>query len=159
MNATKTFKQTIQDYLEKRAAADELFAATFKKEGKNIDDCVTYILNTVKESGSNGFADEEIFGMAVHYYDEDNIKVGSAVSGKVIVNHKVELTEEEKLEAKEKVKKQFEEAQLKDLQQSQERKEAREKKKQEKLKSEEAERKAKKLEAEKRVVMAQPTLF
>ncbi len=159
MNATKTFKETIQCYLEERAAADELFAVTYKKEGKNIDDCITYILNTVKASGSNGFADDEIFGMAVHYYDEDNIKVGSPVNGKVIVNHKVDLTEEEKLEAKEKAKKQFEEAQLKDLQKSQERKEAREKKKQEKMKSEEAERKAKRLEAEKRVVMAQPTLF
>ena len=37
----------------------------------------TYILNQVKKSGCCGFSDDEIFGMALHYYQEDNIEVGS----------------------------------------------------------------------------------
>jgi PcfK-like protein len=103
MNSTEAFKKTIQKYLEDRASADSLFAEAFKKEGKNINDCVTYILNTVKASGCNGFADDEIYSMAVHYYDEDKIDIGKPINNShVTVNHKVELSEEEKAEAKEK---------------------------------------------------------
>lgn len=68
MKTTDHFKNTIKTYLEQRAAQDELFAVVFAKPTKNIDDCITYILNQVKESGCNGFADEEIYGLAVHYY-------------------------------------------------------------------------------------------
>ena len=38
--------------------------------------------------------------MAVHYYDEDDIKNVNAVNCKVVVNHIVELTEEEIKQAK-----------------------------------------------------------
>lgn len=102
MKSTDAFKNTISVYLTQYAKQDDLFAQTLQKEGKNIDDCITYILNTVQKSGCNGFADEEIFGMAIHYYDEDNIEVGKAISGKVVVNHRVEITEEEKAEIKQK---------------------------------------------------------
>lgn len=102
MKATDPFKNAIRAYLDNRAANDELFAVTYAKEGKNINDCVTYILNQVKASGSNGFADSEIFGMAVHYYDEDKLEVGKPISAKVIVNRTVEFTEEEKAIARQK---------------------------------------------------------
>ena len=103
MKSTQTFKMTIQQYLENRGNNDPLFSETLRKENKNLDDCITYILNAVKASGSNGFTDDEIFSMAVHYYDEDTIDVGKPISNtKVIVNHHVEITEEEKQEAKQK---------------------------------------------------------
>jgi len=102
MKPSPAFKNTIQGYLEARAQSDELFAKTFQKEGKNIDDCITYILNTVKSSGCNGFKDDEIYSMAVHYYDEDVIEVGLPQSGKVIVNHSITLTDDEIKEIKEK---------------------------------------------------------
>ena len=35
-----------------------------------------------------------------HYYDEEDIDIGKPVSCKVVVNHTVELTEEEKAEAR-----------------------------------------------------------
>ena len=37
-----------------------------------------------------------------HYYDEDNIKVGTSINCQVVVNHTIELTEEEKAEARKK---------------------------------------------------------
>lgn len=89
MGTTENFKKDIQEYLEKRAIEDSLFAVSFSKEGKNIDDCITYILNTVQNSGCNGFTDEEVYSMAVHYYDEKDIKVGKPINCNVIVNHKV----------------------------------------------------------------------
>lgn len=100
MNATTHFKRTIEAYLAQRAAEDTLFAATYKKPNKNINDCITYILNEVRKSGCNGFTDGEIFSMAVHYYDEDSIEVGKPINANVIVNHTVELTPEEKEEAR-----------------------------------------------------------
>jgi hypothetical protein len=101
------FKQVVQAELTKRAESDPLFAASFAKPNKSIDECISYILNTVKNSGIAGFTDDEIFGMAAHYYDEDNIGTISEMKCKVIVNHTVSLTEEEiqkaKQEAKDKV--------------------------------------------------------
>ena len=106
---TDQFKKTILSYLENRASTDQLFAVTYAKESKNIDDCITYILNTVEESGASGFTDEEVYSMAIHYYDEDNIEVGSdsIKNMHVVVNHQVQLTAEEieqaKKEAKDKI--------------------------------------------------------
>ncbi|EGK05209.1 hypothetical protein HMPREF9456_02973 [Dysgonomonas mossii DSM 22836] len=38
--------------------------------------------------------------MAVHFYDEDNIEVGKQINAHVVVNHVVELTAEEKEQAR-----------------------------------------------------------
>jgi len=103
MKSTDAFKETIKSYLEDRAKTDILFAEKFQNPEKNIDDCCTYILSTVQASGCNGFADDEIFGMAVHYYDEADIKVsGNLKNTKVVVNHTVELSADELKQAKEK---------------------------------------------------------
>ena len=64
---SKTFKKTIKAYLDKRAAEDVLFAKTYAKENKNLDECCNYILQQVKKSGCCGFADEEIYSMAIHW--------------------------------------------------------------------------------------------
>ena len=100
MKGTEHFKNTIKAYLDNRANEDELFAETYAKLNKNIDDCITYILNEVRKSGCNGFSDDEIYSMAVHYYDEDSITAGNPVNCQVVVNHTVELTAEEKEEAR-----------------------------------------------------------
>ncbi len=98
--ATDYFKQTIQSYLQRRAQEDELFAPRYANPKKNIDDCITFILNYVKQSGCNGFADDEIYSLAMHYYDEDDIDIGKPLTNcKVVVNHTIVLTEEEKAEA------------------------------------------------------------
>lgn len=100
MQVSISFKNSIQSYLEQRAEYDELFARSYRNPLKNIEDCITYILNYVQKSGCNGFDDDEIFGQAVHYYDETDIEVGKPIDCKVVVNHHVELTEEEKAEAR-----------------------------------------------------------
>lgn len=106
MKGSESFKQTIQEYLQVRANTDEQFAKSFAKENKNIDECVNFILNTVKESGCNGFDVEEIYGIAVHYYDEDEFhpKYLKEIKGNVVVNHAPVLTEEDKAELEKKAK-------------------------------------------------------
>lgn len=105
MKSTDNFKAVIQQHLEGAAKLNSVFAARLKNPKKNIDDCITYILNQVKSSGAQGFEDTEIFGMAMHYYDEDDVKPGAKItSGEVIVNHQVKLTDEEIKELKEKAR-------------------------------------------------------
>ncbi len=50
--------------------------------------------------------------MAVHYYDEDDVTIGEPINGQVVVNHHIELTEEEKQEAKEKAIAQYQAQEL-----------------------------------------------
>jgi hypothetical protein len=106
------FKRTIQAYLEERAMEDELFAAKYDNPDKNIDDCVTYILNWVQKSGCNGFCDDEIYGQAIHYYEEKDIEVGKPLNCQVSVNHHIELTEEEKAQARQEAIRQYQQEQM-----------------------------------------------
>lgn len=116
MKATEQFTRTIAAHLNQRAANDPLFAPNLEKPHKNIDDCVCYILNQVKNSGCCGFEDDEIYAMAVHYYDEDNLEVGSSLSCNVVVNHTIVLTEEEKAEARKQAIRQYQAEELRKLQ-------------------------------------------
>lgn len=102
MKGTDSFKTAIQAHLNKVAETDPAFAEKLNNPDKNIEDCITYILKQVQKSGCNGFADEEIYGMAMHYYDEEHIEVGKPIKANVVVNHSVEITEEDQATAKQK---------------------------------------------------------
>lgn len=116
MKATEHFKQTIKAYLDERAKNDELFAVSYAKENKNMDDCVTFILNQVKRSKCMGLTDEEVYSLAVHFFDEDDIEIGNPIACNVIVNHTVELTEEEKAQARQDALKEYQTEQLRKMQ-------------------------------------------
>lgn len=91
MKKQNSFKQTIQSYLDKRAKSDELFAVAYRKKNKSIDECLAYIMGeALKESSTIssgvkgcGMDNDIVFGMAVHYYDEDDIKVNKQTNYKV----------------------------------------------------------------------------
>ena len=74
-----TFETTIQTYLENRAKEDSLFAETYKKANKSIKECCKYIYSRARKLAAGGKAvgidDATVYGWAVHYYDEDDIKV------------------------------------------------------------------------------------
>lgn len=74
------FKEIIQKYLEDFASKDEAFAAKFANEKKSIDGCIKYIENKVIEKRKNNekclaFEGSEIYGIALHYYDEEDVEV------------------------------------------------------------------------------------
>ena len=109
-------KETIQKYLDERAKTDELFAKSYSKPEKNIDECLKYIISEVRKKADGEAAcmtDDEVFSLTVHYYDEDNIVVGPKVdASKVkIVNAaaEIELTDEEKAQAKERAIRSYQE--------------------------------------------------
>ena len=116
MSGTEQFTRTIAEYLNLRAATDPLFAPNLAKPHKNIEDCITYILKQVQQSACNGFEDDEIYSMALHYYDEDDLEVGSPVACHVVVNHTLVLTEEEKAEAHKQAIQQYQAQELRRLQ-------------------------------------------
>ncbi|MFV0587395.1 PcfK-like family protein [Bacteroides reticulotermitis] len=108
MKPTNSFQEVIKSYLDRRAETDELFAVSYAKKHKSINECCDYIMGEAKKRGSAvAISDEEVFGMAVHYYDEDDIKINK-VSGRSRVSApapkaepKVKLTEKEKKAARE----------------------------------------------------------
>lgn len=69
-----------------------------------------------RKSGCNGFTDGEIYGQAVHYYDENEIEVGKPIQCQIAVNHVVELTAEEKAEARQNAIRQYQEEEVRKLQ-------------------------------------------
>lgn len=78
--ANAGFENAIKNYLDNRAESDRLFAVSYKKENKSIQECCKYIYSQAKKllaKGGNavGVDDDTVYGWAVHYYDEDDIKV------------------------------------------------------------------------------------
>ena len=95
------FEKTIQTYLDNRAKSDSLFAETYKKANKSIEECVKYIYSQARKlaNGGNtvGIDDATVYGWAVHYYDEDNIKVNKVQECVEVVTPAVESTKTEQL--------------------------------------------------------------
>lgn len=79
------FNEVIKSYLDKRAKEDPLFAETYKKKNKSIEECCQYIYSQARKVAKGGNAvgidDATVYGWAVHYYDEDNIKVDNVKEG------------------------------------------------------------------------------
>ncbi len=78
------------------AEQDFAFAERYKDEKKSLDECVKYIMGEAKKQAKNGCAaieDAVVYGWAVHYYQEENIKVDGNVKAKV-VTPKVEKPKE-----------------------------------------------------------------
>lgn len=102
-------KTKIKNYLDERAKNDEMFAKAYAKPNKSIDECYKYILGEARKKGTEvGMSHEEVYGLAVHYYDEDNIKI-NPVYGYVQASasddeeepKEVKLTAEEEKQARE----------------------------------------------------------
>ncbi len=101
MKGTMAFQDTIAQYLMTRAENDPLVAVKLANPSKTMSQCCAYIIGEVKKSGCCGFTDDEIFGWAMHFWDEPEIEVSDNISNcQVVVNHVVELTEEEKEQAR-----------------------------------------------------------
>jgi hypothetical protein len=102
--ATDLFKERIHIYLAEYANEDPLFREKFENPDKNIDDCCLYIVNQVKKSKIPGWHPSQIYGMALHYYDEDKIDVGASAQCRIVSDQFVTITEAEKEKLREKAR-------------------------------------------------------
>lgn len=74
------FETAIKLFLDNLAKEDEMFAKSYAKPNKSISECCTYIMQQVEKNRKDNArcvacTDEEVYGLAIHYYDEDDIKV------------------------------------------------------------------------------------
>lgn len=117
MKGTEHFKEIIKNYLDNRAKEDELFRTKYETTTRTIDDVVNYIFNEVQKSGCCGFSDMEVFSMVVHAIDEPTLEIGKPLQCSVVVNHHIDLTEEEKAEQRAIALKRYQDEELQKIQQ------------------------------------------
>lgn len=75
-------EKIVKDYLDNYAKEDEAFAKSYAKENKSFEECLKYIKQEARKQAQKGcamIAKEEVFGWAVHYYDEDDIEVNQNI--------------------------------------------------------------------------------
>ena len=106
----KQFKEVIKAYLDKRAQEDELFAKAYAKPQKCIEACCKYIISMARKLGNAvAVPDDVVYGWAVHYYDEEGIKIDDAPECEVqpVVAQAAKITADAtaRMEAEKKVKK------------------------------------------------------
>ena len=105
---TDHFEQCISKWLETERKKDPIFDKKVAESKKDVQGCCNFILQQVKASNQCGYADEEVFGMARHYFDEESIKdPGKQDQCRVVVSGHIDLSESEKAEAMEAAKKQY----------------------------------------------------
>lgn len=107
--AADPLMEPVRRYLENRAAEDPQFAQKFKNPKKSLKECCRYLYGEARKRAGGStcvyIAPEEVYGRAVHYYDEDDIKVsGSGYTGKATAApapapKPVELTADQKAAA------------------------------------------------------------
>ena len=101
---TERFEEAIRQFLREQGQKDPAFLEHCKEvqrtQNKNTADCCTYIINQVQKTGKMGFHDEEIYSLAMHYWDEDNIEVGERPQCQIVLNSDVHLSDEEIAECK-----------------------------------------------------------
>ena len=100
---SEIFKAKIKAYLEKRVLDEPEFASKYNNPEKNLDDCFKFICGQVFESGCCGFDDDEVYSMAVHYYDEKDITIAEMPEidmdrSRIVCFDKVTLSDEEMAE-------------------------------------------------------------
>lgn len=73
------FEEAIKQFLDQYATEDVEFGKKYANPKKSISECCTYICQEVGKNrkGAKCVActDEQVYGMAIHYYDEEEIKV------------------------------------------------------------------------------------
>ena len=126
MKSSENFIEAIRQYLDNRAAGDNLFAIRYASPSKSVAEGCRYILNEVKRQGVAVMTNDEVYSLAVHYWDGDctaeeigssPLALGSAknpINCKVVI-FKDQLTEEDKAELKQQAMEQYKQEQLREI--------------------------------------------
>ena len=81
-----TFEKIIKDYIEGVCKTDEVLAKKYADSNQDIAGCCSYIKSQAKKKAQGGCAvieDAEVFGWAVHYFDEEMTAPKEEVACKV----------------------------------------------------------------------------
>lgn len=140
------FELAIKSHLDMVASEDPAFAEKYRTkcevENDSIEKCCNYIISEVQKLKRQAMTNAEVFGMAMHYFDEDIKFEDKAPQCKVVVSHS-SLSEEDQ----ERIRRQAQEEIEKDAVEQAKKKILEEKRKEEekaRKKAEEAEKAEKK---------------
>ena len=155
----KMFERAIKAFLDDKAEKDPAFAEKYNSEKKNIADCCKFIIAEVKKSCKGKEAactDEYVYRLAMHYYDEENIKVpANAPSCNVVVPGDIKLSEADRTEAREEALRRLKEQEVQEqIRKERQRQETAEKKAEAERKRQEA-----RLEKQRKAYEDAPMLF
>lgn len=99
--------EMIKKYLEYRASQDPDFATKFANPKKSIEECDAFIIGEAYKkaermgNGAGSFIEDcDVFSLAVHYYDEDDIEITPLPEGVEFRGAKYEPTPEDYENAK-----------------------------------------------------------
>ena len=104
-SVSSAFKDKIKAYLDELAEKDEIFGLNYENPAKSLDECCEFIIEQAfqaAQNGRKGMDDPEVYGLAIHYYDEAEIGEIKSHPCQVLVNENVPLSPEEIEEAKNK---------------------------------------------------------
>lgn len=85
---SSSFASAIKIYLDRRAAEDPQFAKSYANPKKSISECCDYIVSEVRKQNRTAMTDDEVYGLAVHYYDEADpgkIDKGAASRAAIVI--------------------------------------------------------------------------
>lgn len=102
----------VRNYMEERCASDPILAIKYANPAKSLEKALNYVASEVKKSGLTIMDSESVFGLILHYYDE-NLEDVPNVNCKIAVAK--ELTDTERAEAKEQAMEQYKEEQLREI--------------------------------------------
>ena len=102
----------VRNYMEERCASDPILAIKYANPAKSLEKALNFVAHEVLKSGLTIMDSDSVFGLILHYYDE-NLEDVPNVNCKIAVAK--ELTETERAEAKEQAMEQYKEEQLREL--------------------------------------------
>lgn len=112
MKSSNAVMDVVRNYMEERCASDPILAIKYANPAKSIEKALNYVASEVQKSGLTIMDSESVFGLILHYYDE-NLEDVPNVNCKIAVGK--ELTDTERAEAKAEAMEQYKEEQLREL--------------------------------------------
>ena len=99
MKATELFIKSISDFIQRESENDKEFAKKVAEQPKKTAEAAcNFIMVEVQRTKRCGWADEEIYGLVRHFYDEKELKDPGAKNNisRVVINQHVDLSENDK---------------------------------------------------------------
>ena len=101
LKANSDYEKAILDYLESNAS--DALAAKINNGDKTLEQCFAYIKDQARNNAQSGCAmieDKVVYGWAVHFFEEDDIKVKDKGKAKSTPEPKEIIKKTEKKQAK-----------------------------------------------------------
>lgn len=112
IKSSNAVMEVVRNYMEERCASDPILAIKYANPAKSLEKALNFVAHEVQKSGLTIMDSDSVFGLILHYYDE-NLEDVPNVNCKIAVAK--ELTDTERAEAKEQAMEQYKEEQLREI--------------------------------------------